>query len=365
MKKITFVLLLLTLFVLPLSAQSPKKTQAGNQKSWSLVFIPDIQNYSKRTCNQPILDLMLAWVEDHIDSLNIKMVMCPGDLVEYNDWIINTDDGNVPTREQWAFVGRAFDRLNGKVPYILSTGNHDYSYTPQGDRLSSLFPEYITPERNLLNQKYLCQAAPNCEGHITMENSAFRMAMPDGKDYLFLSLEYAPRDTIIRWANNVVNLPKYKDDRIVVLTHSYINTSNDFVKGKAGMINPSVLKSNYRRTKALLKDANNGLEIWDKLIKPNNIEMVLCGHIMGVGYRNDKNAAGKNVHEVLFDTQSEGGGHRHGNGGDGWMRIMEFSADGKTVSVKTFSPLFGCSPSTRHLADKHDSKNEFSFSFDD
>ena len=27
-----------------------------------------------------------------------------------------------------------------------------------------------------------------------------------------------------------------------------------------------------------------------------------------------------------------------GNGGDGWLRIMEFMPDGKTIKIKTFSP---------------------------
>jgi len=66
----------------------------------------------------------------------------------------------------------------------------------------------------------------------------------------------------------------------------------------------------------------------------------------------------------LFDAQSMGGGHREGNGGDGWLRILEFMPDGKTVKVKTFSPLFAASPSTRHLAWKKDERNEYVFKFD-
>lgn len=368
MKK-KFAILSLLMFILsaPLFAQSADKpTKQDVSKPWSLVFIPDIQNYSKYTQNQPILDLILAWVENHIDSLNIKMVMCPGDLVEYNDWIINSDDGNVPTRAQWEFVGRAFDRLNGKVPYMLSTGNHDYTYTKEGDRLYSCFRNYITPDRNPLNQKYLCQTGPSCDGYMTMENCAYRMNMPDGKNYLFLSLEYAPRDTIIRWANNVVKLPQYKNDRVVVLTHSYLDDKAKYTNSRYGMISPSILPNNiYRRTKYDLKDANTGKDMWTKLIEPNNIELVLCGHVAGESYRCDKNSAGKNIHQMLFDAQIVGGGHRHGNGGDGWIRILEFGADGRTVKATTFSPLFGCSPSTRKMAYRHDNKSEFSFQFDE
>ena len=96
----------------------------------------------------------------------------------------------------------------------------------------------------------------------------------------------------------------------------------------------------------------------------SNIEMVLCGHISGEGYKCDENKVGKSVHQILFDAQSMGGGHRYGNGGDGWLRILEFFPDGKTVKVKTFSPLFGISPTTRPYAWKKDARNEFTLEFD-
>ena len=114
-----------------------------------------------------------------------------------------------------------------------------------------------------------------------------------------------------------------------------------------------------------LPDANNGQHIWEKTVQPaSNIELVLCGHISGEGYRKDKNASGKTVHQLLFDAQSMGGGHRYGNGGDGWLRILEFFPDGKTVKVKTFSPLFGISPASQFFAWKKDARNEFTFRFD-
>lgn len=37
-------------------------------------------------------------------------------------------------------------------------------------------------------------------------------------------------------------------------------------------------------------------------------------------------------------------------GGDGWLRIMEFMPDGKTIKIKTFSPFFAISPTTEKYA---------------
>ena len=120
-----------------------------------------------------------------------------------------------------------------------------------------------------------------------------------------------------------------------------------------------------------VKDANYGEAIWEKLIYPSsNIRMVICGHIAGtdnprqnVGFRQDKNQAGKTVSQMLFDAQTLGGGW-HGNGGDGWIRILEFSPEFTKVSVKTFSPLFAISPSTRHLAWDLAEYNQFEFNID-
>ena len=93
--------------------------------------------------------------------------------------------------------------------------------------------------------------------------------------------------------------------------------------------------------------------------------MVLCGHtgVPGefedsVAYRADKNSAGKTVHQMMFNVQILGGGWE-GNGGDGWLRILEFLPDGKTVKVKTYSPLFGISPTTKHLAHRTGACDQF------
>ena len=50
--------------------------------SFNMVVIPDPQNYVKFDYNQPVLELMTAWIANHIDTLNVKVVLCTGDLVD-------------------------------------------------------------------------------------------------------------------------------------------------------------------------------------------------------------------------------------------------------------------------------------------
>jgi hypothetical protein len=38
---------------------------------------------------------------------------------------------------------------------------------------------------------------------------------------------------------------------------------------------------------------------------------------------------------------------------------MEFMPDGKTIKIKTYSPLFGISPTTKHLAHRTGAHDQF------
>lgn len=366
MKKSTCFLIALALLAQLGSAQTTKPT-LENAKSWSLVLVPDVQNYVKWQRNQPILDLMTTWIATQVDSLNIKMVLCAGDLVEQNNIINQGHDGDQSGRQQWAATTNAFGKLDGKVPYILASGNHDYSIDRAGGR-SSFYEEYVRIERNPLNQKAIVQNATNEQGKPTLENSAFEVKDPSGKDYLFINLEYAPRDTMVNWAKNVAALPQYKDHRVILLTHAYLNSKDKRTDKHPQWFTyePYAVDRVIQKSAMVpLPNANHGEQIWEKLVYPSsNIELVLCGHISGEGYRVDENSVHKNVHQMLFDMQSAGGGHRNGNGGDGWIRILEFFPDSKTVKVKTYSPLFGASPTTSDLAWKKDSRNEYQMEFD-
>ncbi len=343
------------------------KPVLDNNDSWSMIVIPDPQNYTKWTRNQPVFDLMMAWIEENIDTLNIKMVVCVGDLVELDDLINPGIDGNTSAQKQWEFISDAFKRLDGKVPYVAATGNHDYTLDEKGIR-TSRYNEFFSADKNFLNFKHLVQNTRNEQNIHTLENSVLELKSLNGKDYLFMTIEYAPRDTVISWAKKVASLEQYKNHRIVLTTHAYLNTKNERTTGenKWFMYQPYYINSVVEKSERIvLPNSNNGQQIWDKLVYPSsNFSMVLCGHISGEGYRVDKNTIEKPVHQMLFDTQSEGGGHRNGNGGDGWLRIMEFLPDNKRVKVKTFSPLFAISPTTQQYAWKKDSKNEFVLNLD-
>jgi hypothetical protein len=62
--------------------------------------------------------------------------------------------------------------------------------------------------------------------------------------------------------------------------------------------------------------------------------LTLNGHVLndGLGKLTSRTPAGRDVHQMLVNFQMKP------NGGDGWLRLLEFAADGKTVQVYDYSP---------------------------
>lgn len=324
--------------------------ELSDPESFSMILLPDPQSYTKFDTNQPIFELMTAWTAANLEKLAVKAVLCTGDLVEQNEYLVpDNRNGNQTSTEQWQAASRAFDCLDNKVPYIICGGNHDYGYTRSENRLCR-FPEYFPAERNSAWRKSLISVCNNAYGLPTLENAAFAFHTPHWGDLLVITTEFAPRDEVLQWAKELVASPTYASYRVFFLTHSYLRWDGSVIESE-----------NYK-----LSPANYGKAIWEKLLYPSsNIRMLICGHYCviddfrhNVGRRTDLNQAGKSVFQMMFNAQTADG-QWSGNGGDGWLRILEFMPDGKTLRVKTYSPLFGISPTTARFAWRTEEWDQF------
>ena len=66
--------------------------------------------------------------------------------------------------------------------------------------------------------------------------------------------------------------------------------------------------------------------------------MVLCGHWSLAGgewFQVSRNDAGQEVFEILADYQ------QRENGGNGWLRYLQFNPDTNEIRAKTYSPSLG------------------------
>ena len=336
-----------------------KAPKLENPDSWTMVVVPDVQGYSKLRRNYGIMEIMNAWIVEKREAMRIQQVLFTGDLTNRNDLMfVEPNRNDLISDEQWKAFSRAAERLDGEVPYILCTGNHDYGHGFAEER-RTFFDRYFPTDRNPLTRRQLVGCHKNSRGEASLENAIYQFTAPhpDNRKFLIISLQFAPTDDVLNWVKVVLNMPAYADHIGIVLTHSYLSWTGERIK-----------QEKYVLSK---KGGNSGEQIFQKLVYPSkNIRMVICGHIAvpdqwerGIAFSMDKNASGKSVAQMAFNTQAIGGGW-HGSGGDGWLRLLEFMPDKKTVKARTFSPLFAISPSTRHLAWKHDERSEFTFTLD-
>lgn len=84
-----------------------------------MILLPDPQSYNKFDANQPLFELQTAWIANSIEPLNIKGVLCTGDLVEQNE--IRIPDG-INGNRQAKNNGRPHPgHLNGSTTkYLMS-----------------------------------------------------------------------------------------------------------------------------------------------------------------------------------------------------------------------------------------------------
>jgi hypothetical protein len=293
--------------------------------SWSLVLLPDTQNYS--TKYPGLFTLQTHWIAKNKDKYNIRYVIGLGDITNHN------------TSLEWRRAQEAMAELDGHVPYALAPGNHDYSKRDKHSTAKSLMSKYFPPAKF---EKWPTFGGVMTAGDIT---NSFHLFNAGKTDRIIIVLEWAPRNATVAWANEV--LAKHPKREAILVTHAYLysdNTRYDFAKkGKSQRWSPHG---------AWGGDANDGEELWQKLVSKYDFALTLNGHVLnsGLGFLSSKTERGNVVHQMLVNYQMRE------LGGEAYLRILEFLPDGKTVHAKSYSPLYD-----KYLSD---AGNQYSFELD-
>ncbi len=225
----------------PAEHKNADELKLENPQSFSFILFGDPQNYAKFDFNQPLFEYMTAWTAAQKKHLNVKTVLCTGDLVEQNDNLVNGGQiyagqncGNQPSTLQWQSASRAFERLDNVYPYILATGNHDYGYDSSEVRRTR-FTEFFDIARNHKQWgEHLVATFPNGEGRASLENAAYAFVCGNWK-LLVVSLEFTPRDEVLRWAKSVCERKEFGDFKVIILTHSILRQDGAYQKDKYKM----------------------------------------------------------------------------------------------------------------------------------
>jgi hypothetical protein len=264
-----------------------RRTPPG--EDFTIVALPDTQYYSE---SYPEIFLaQTRWIVENRAARNIVAVTHLGDIVDNADQLY-----------QWEAADAALSVLDAMpdLPYGLAVGNHDEF--PQSD------PDG-TATFNLYFPFSRYQGLPWYGGHFGEDNDNHYILFSGGAlDFVAVFLEFAPGGSAdaLAWADSV--LGQYADRHAIVVTH-YALTGH-------------ALNNKF---------SGQGKAIRDALGDNENLFLTLGGHFCGTGVRTDDFAAA-NVHTVLADYQC------WQNGGDGWLRLIEFSPAGGTIRTRTYSP---------------------------
>jgi hypothetical protein len=279
---------------------------------FTIVALPDTQYYAAD--HPDILQAQSEWLVAQGAASDVVLVVHEGDIVDKDE------------PRQWAAASGSLHLLDGVVPYMVTSGNHDYTRTATVVTRSSLINRYF-PAATF-------SAMPSFGGTFEPDHveNAFQLIDAPGGPWLILSLEFGPRDAVLAWANRIVK--QHASTPTIVVTHAYLysdDTRYDHLTRPDQLWNPHV----YLDDRAP-GSVNDGEEIWRKLIRDNdNILFVLCGHDLedGVGRLTSTRRDGSQVHQLLANFQMEP------LGGGGYLRVMRFSPAEHRVAVQTYSPL--------------------------
>ncbi len=152
-------------------------------------------------------------------------------------------------------------------------------------------------------------------GHYSTNNdNHYELFSASGIDFIHISIEYYPDGTtaslqpVLDWADAL--LKTYSNRKAILSSHNLLGTGNP-----ASFQGP-------------------GQKIYDDLKDNPNLILMMAGHVPGEGRRTDV-FNGNTIHTLLADYQSG-----YSNGGNGYLRIIQFLPAQNLLSVKTYSPYF-------------------------
>lgn len=272
---------------------------------WTMVVLPDTQVYMDQ--HPEIWMAQARWIHDHAAEHNVKLVAHVGDITEWNAPV------------EWARARAGFDEIEAVATLAPVTGNHDYDVTMERtSRLTEYWP---------VDAFFARPTAGGLYDEGTTENH-YQTLDVNGQRWLVLGLEWGPRPEVLAWAGGVIDT--VPADHVVIVTHAYLYNDDrryDWERrGTAQQWNPH----SYRGTAWPV--VTDGEEMWQLLVSPRQVDLVLCGHVAvdGVGHATSFAAGGHPVHEVLQDYQGEE------MGGQGYLRLFTFYGD--RIEVRTYSP---------------------------
>ena len=281
-----------------------------------VIGLPDTQKYSE--LYPEIFRAQTEWIVDHREQLDLEFVSHYGDLVEHGT-------GPLALQEYENAEVAMELLLEADIPHGIVAGNHDLlesgsaSETYDDSNYLQYFGLQWYDERD-----WFGGASPS-------GLSTYQIFEGNGTEFLALHLHLETPHAELAWAQGIIN--ENRDKPVMVTTHRYLQDAEDFTAGI-----PIVPSGRYPEIWYLFEgqynpDGIRAEEFFNHFVATNrNIFLVNAGHF-GEEYRQtSNNIYDLPVHEVLADYQDDP------NGGNGYLRIMEFDLAGDRINVSSYSP---------------------------
>jgi hypothetical protein len=256
--------------------------------TFSIVVLPDAQNYtsSANGGTPAMFTAQTQWCVDNLTSRNIRYVSQVGDITNDN------------TTAAWENANTSMSLLDNNapgIPYGIALGNHDFLTPP------TKYGNYFPASR--------FEGRPYYGGHFGTNNENHYEFFSSGElEFIVINLgsgNQNPSLAVLDWADTL--LKTYGNKRAILVNHSILN-----------VVSPATFTA-------------PGQVIYDALKDNPNLFMMLCGHNHGEVRREDT-FDGNKIQTVLADYQTLV------NGGNGWLRIMEFDPASNVIHASTYSP---------------------------
>lgn len=249
---------------------------------FTLAVFPDTQQevlpwsndqFAKRT----------RYVVDKAAAKDIRFVASVGDNANWGG--NETED---PAPDQWKVLSDAYRTLDvAGLPYSVAAGNHDVALTCSGGKLcpslvgNPVGRQAAFRDTRLLNRTFPLGTRVRADGSFDnrVENS-YRTFSAEGRNWLLLNLEAAPRRSALDWAKNVV--ATHPRHNVIVVSHYLKSPDGTMDNMSYGSLSTAV--------------------VYDELINAYpNVKLALGGHI-GQSYRFVTTGAAGNKVVTIIST---------------------------------------------------------------
>jgi hypothetical protein len=276
---------------------------------FTLAVLPDTQIY---TASYPRhFAAQGLYLAENASALELALVVHEGDVT------------NESAEREWMVARRSFAPLDGRVPYLIALGNHDYGPGGSGGTRETLLHRYFELD--------VMKSQPTFGGSFEPDrlDNAYHLLETRIGRWLVIALEFAPRESVARWAKEV--LDRHRDVPAVLVTHAFLyhdSTRYDQARLADQKWHPGLY--GVARGSEPVFDPES---LYRELVAPcSNLKLVLSGHVLTEtgARRTDRRPDGTLVHQVLANYQN------HRDGGEGYLRLLRFERD--RVHVRTYSP---------------------------